>query len=78
MIYSMVIFMGEIGTKNLENLSIEDIEKTLKQLKKKERLLKKILLEKLVEELNLTEKDLEDFEKAREEAWKEEKKRLGL
>jgi hypothetical protein len=70
--------MGEIGTKNLENLSIEDIEKTLKQLKKKERLLKKILLEKLVEELNLTEKDLEDFEKAREEAWKEEKKRLGL
>jgi len=78
MIYSMVIFMGEIETKNLENLSIEDIEKTLKQLKKKERLLKKILLEKLVEELNLTEKDLEDFEKAREEAWKEEKKRLGL
>ena len=70
--------MGEIRTKNLENLSIEDIEKTLKQLKKKERLLKKILLEKLVEELNLTEKDLEDFEKAREEAWKEEKKRLGL
>jgi len=70
--------MGEIETKNLENLSIEDIEKTLKQLKKKERLLKKILLEKLVEELNLTEKDLEDFEKAREEAWKEEKKRLGL
>ena len=64
--------------KNLENLSIEDIEKTLKQLKKKERLLKKILLEKLVEELNLTEEDLEDFEKAREEAWKEEKKRLGL
>ncbi|WP_048201671.1 hypothetical protein [Methanocaldococcus bathoardescens] len=70
--------MGEIEIKNLENLSIEDIEKTLKQLKKKERLLKKILLEKLVEELNLTEKDLEDFEKAREEAWKEEKKKLGL
>ena len=67
-----------VEVKNLENLSIEDIEETLRQLKKKERLLKKILLEKLVEELNLTDEDLEDFEKAREEAWKEEKKRLGL
>ncbi len=67
-----------VEVKNLENLSIEDIEETLRQLKKKERLLKKILLEKLVEELNLTDEDLEDFEKARDEAWKEEKKRLGL
>ncbi len=67
-----------VEVKNLENLSIEDIEETLRQLKKKERLLKKILLEKLVEELNLTDEDLEDFEKAREEAWKEEKKRLCL
>jgi hypothetical protein len=70
--------METLDIKNLENLSIEDIEKTLKQLKKKERLLKKILLEKLVEELNLTEKDLEEFEKVREIVWKEEKKRLGL
>ena len=70
--------METLDIKNLENLSIEDIEKTLKQLKKKERLLKKILLEKLVEELNLTEEDLEDFEKAREEAWKEIKKKYGL
>ena len=70
--------METLDIKNLENLSIEDIEKTLKQLKKKERLLKKILLEKLVEELNLTEKDLEEFEKVREIVWKEEKKKLGL
>ena len=67
-----------VEVKNLENPSIEDIEETLRQLKKKERLLNKILLEKLVEELNLTDEDLEDFEKARDEAWKEEKKRLGL
>jgi len=67
-----------VEVKNLENPSIEDIEETLRQLKKKERLLNKILLEKLVEELNLTDEDLEDFEKAREKAWKEEKKRLGL
>ena len=37
-----------IETENIENLSIEDIETTLKQLQKKERLLKKLLLEKLV------------------------------
>ncbi|MDK2790949.1 MAG: hypothetical protein PWP15_1458 [Methanothermococcus sp.] len=65
-------------TENIENLSIEDIETTLKRLQKKERLLKKILLEKLVKELDLTEDDLKDFKKAREEAWKEEKKKLGL
>lgn len=65
-------------TEDIENLSIEDIETTLKRLQKKERLLKKILLEKLVKELDLTEDDLKDFEKAREEAWKEEKKKLGL
>lgn len=47
--------------------------KILKQLQKRERLLKKILLEKLVKELDLTKDDLKDFEKAREEAWKEEK-----
>ena len=63
--------METLDIKNLENLSIEDIEKTLKQLKK-------ILFKKLVEELNLTEKDLEEFEKVREIVWKEEKKRLGL
>jgi hypothetical protein len=70
--------METLDIKNLENLSIEDIEKTLKQLKKKERLLKKILFKKLVEELNLTEEDLKDFEKAREEAWKEIKKKYDL
>jgi hypothetical protein len=57
----------------IENIPIKDIETTLKQLQKKERLLKKLLLEKLVKELDLTEDDLKDFEKAREEAWKEEK-----
>ena len=67
-----------IETENIENLSIEDIETTLKQLQKKERLLKKILLERLVKELDLTEDELKDFEKARDEAWKEEKKKLGL
>ena len=67
-----------IGTENIENLSIKDIKTTLKQLQKKERLLKKLLLEKLVKELDLTENDLKDFEKAREKAWKEEKKKLEL
>jgi len=67
-----------IETENIENITIKDIETTLKQLQKKERLLKKILLEKLVKELDLTEDDLKDFEKARDEAWKEEKKKLGL
>ena len=62
----------------IENITIKDIKTTLKQLQKKEKLLKKPLLEKLVKELDLTEDDLKDFEKARDEAWKEEKKKLGL
>ena len=67
-----------IGTENIENLSIKDIKTTLKQLQKKERLLKKLLLEKLVKELDLTEDDLRNFEKVRNEAWKSEKKKLEL
>ena len=62
----------------IENITIKDIKTTLKQLQKKEKLLKKPLLEKLVKELDLTENDLKDFEKVRNEAWKKEKKKLEL
>jgi TRAP-type C4-dicarboxylate transport system substrate-binding protein len=62
----------------IENLNSEELLKKLKKLREKEELLEEILIEKLVEELNLTEKDLEEFEKVREIVWKEEKKRLGL
>jgi len=75
MIYSMVIFMDKTA---IENLNSEELLKKLKKLREKEELLEEILIEKLVEELNLTEKDLEEFEKVREIVWKEEKKRLGL
>ena len=67
-----------IETENIENIQIEDIKTILKQLQKKEKLLKKLLLEKLVKELDLTEDDLRNFEKVRNEAWKEEKKKLEL
>jgi FAD synthase len=75
MIYSMVIFMDKTA---IENLNSEELLKKLKKLREKEELLEEILIEKLVEELNLTEKDLEEFEKVREIVWKEEKKKLGL
>ena len=71
----MVIFMDKTA---IENLNSEELLKKLKKLREKEELLEEILIEKLVEELNLTEKDLEEFEKVREIVWKEEKKRLGL
>ena len=60
-----------------ENIPIDRIKMKIQKLITEERL-KWELFEKAKEELNLTEEDLKDFEKAREEAWKEEKKRLGL
>ena len=60
-----------------ENVPVEIIKRKIQKLIKEEQL-KWELFEKAKEELNLTEEDLEDFEKAREEAWKEIKKKYGL
>ena len=60
-----------------ENVPIERIKRKIQKLITEERL-KWELFEKAKEELNLTEKDLKDFEKAREEAWKGIKKKYGL
>ena len=46
------------------------VDKSLEEIKS--------YFEKAKEELNLTEEDLKDFEKAREEAWKEIKKKYDL
>ena len=60
-----------------ENIPIDRIKRKIQKLIAEERL-KWELFEKAKEELNLTEEDLKDFEKAREEAWKEIKKKYGL
>jgi Trm5-related predicted tRNA methylase len=60
-----------------ENVPVEIIKRKIQKLIKEEQL-KWELFEKAKEELNLTEEDLKDFEKAREEAWKEIKKKYGL
>ncbi len=60
-----------------ENVPIERIKRKIQKLITEERL-KWELFEKAKEELNLTEEDLKDFEKAREEAWKGIKKKYGL
>ena len=58
-----------------ENVPVEIIKRKIQKLIKEEQL-KWELFEKAKEELNLTEEDLEDFEKAREEAWKEIRKNM--
>jgi hypothetical protein len=37
-----------------------------------------VLFERAIEELDLSESDLENLEKVRENIWKDEKKKLGL
>ena len=82
----------EIGTlakilkEELSNFDNNGFQMTLCKLRKedieyKENGLKKAVRFKEFKKWNLIlvgEANLEDFEKAREEAWKEEKKRLGL
>lgn len=73
----LVNYMGEIVIKVPENLPTSFIKRKIDQLIREEEL-RWSLFEKCKEELSLTREDLDELEKAREEAWKETKKKYGL
>ncbi|NJE13851.1 hypothetical protein [Thermococcus sp. LS2] len=69
--------MPEIKVQIPNNIPLQVIKRRIEEVIKEEEL-KWALFEKSKEELSLTEEDLEELEKVREEAWKEAKKKYGL
>jgi len=60
-----------------EYLPVKPLKKKIDELVREEEA-RWVLFERSVEELNLSEAELEELESLRESVWKEEKKRLGL
>ncbi len=60
-----------------EGLPLKPLKKKIDELVKEEEA-RWVLFERSVEEINLSEAELEELEGVRERIWKEEKKRLGL
>ncbi len=60
-----------------ERLPLKPLKKKIDELVKEEEA-RWVLFERSVEEINLSEAELEELEGVRERIWKEEKKRLGL
>ena len=69
--------MSEITIKVPEEIPLPSIKKKIDELIKEEEI-KWALFEKCKEELSLTEEDLSELEKVREESWKETKKKYKL
>ena len=69
--------MNEITIKVPEEIPLPSIKKKIDELIKEEEI-KWALFEKCKEELSLTEEDLSELEKVREESWKEIKKKYKL
>lgn len=70
-------FMGVIEVVVPEYLPVKPLKKKIDELAREEEA-RWVLFERSVEELNLSEAELEELESLRESVWKEEKKRLGL
>lgn len=66
--------MREITIKVPEEIPLSSLKRKIDELVKEEEL-KWALFVKCKEELSLTEKDLDELEKIREELWKETKKK---
>jgi len=69
--------MGVIEVVVPEYLPVKPLKKKIDELVREEEA-RWVLFERSVEELNLSEAELEELESLRESVWKEEKKRLGL
>lgn len=69
--------MSEITIKVPEEIPLSSLKRKIDELVKEEEM-KWALFEKCKEELSLTEEDLDELEKIREELWKETKKRYKL
>jgi len=69
--------MSEIIIQVPKEIPVSNLKRKIDELVKEEEI-RWVLFEKCIEELSLSEKDLEELEIAREEAWKETKKKYGL
>lgn len=69
--------MGVIEVEVPEGIPLKPLKKKIDELVKEEEA-RWVLFERAIEELDLSESDLEGLEEVREGVWKEEKKRLGL
>jgi hypothetical protein len=69
--------MREITIKVPEEIPLSSLKRKIDELVKEEEL-KWALFAKCKEELSLTEKDLDELEKIKEELWKETKKKYKL
>lgn len=72
-----VITMSEITIRVPEEIPLPSLKRKIDELVKEEEL-KWALFEKCKEELSLTQQDLDELEKIREESWKETKKKYKL
>ncbi len=72
-----MITMDEIVVKVPKGLPGPYLKKKIEDLVREEEL-KWALFERCKEELSLSEKDLDELEKAREKAWSETRKKYGL
>ena len=68
--------MSEIIIQVPKEIPVSNLKRKIDELVKEEEI-KWVLFEKCIEELSLSEKDMEELEIAREEAWKETKKKYG-
>jgi hypothetical protein len=69
--------MGIIEVEIPEGLPPKSLKKKIDDLVKEEEA-KWVLFERSIEELNLSEAELEGLEEVREQTWTKEKKKLGL
>ncbi len=69
--------MSEIIIQVPKEIPVSNLKRKIDELIKEEEI-RWVLFEKCIEELSLSEKDLEELEIAREDAWKETKKKYGL
>jgi hypothetical protein len=72
-----VITMSEITIRVPEEIPLPSLKRKIDELVKEEEM-KWALFEKCKEELSLTQQDLDELEKIREESWKETKKKYKL
>lgn len=72
-----VITMSEITIRVPEEIPLPSLKRKIDDLIKEEEM-KWALFEKCKEELSLTQQDLDELEKIREESWKETKKKYKL
>ncbi|MFB3766608.1 MAG: hypothetical protein ACE14P_15370 [Methanotrichaceae archaeon] len=69
--------MGIIEVEVPEGVPLKPLKKKIDELVKEEEV-RWVLFERAIEELDLSESDLECLEESRERIWMEEKKKLGL